>query len=33
MALAMGRGERPAQVGVELATSLTVRQSTARPRG
>jgi DNA-binding LacI/PurR family transcriptional regulator len=31
MALALGRGERLAQVGVELATSLTVRESTARP--
>ncbi|WP_030437561.1 LacI family DNA-binding transcriptional regulator [Actinoplanes subtropicus] len=31
MALALGRGERLAQVGVELATTLTVRGSTARP--
>jgi DNA-binding LacI/PurR family transcriptional regulator len=31
MALALGRGERLAQVGVELATTLTVRESTARP--
>ncbi len=31
MALALGRGERPAQIGVELATTLTVRRSTARP--
>jgi DNA-binding LacI/PurR family transcriptional regulator len=31
MALALGRGERPAQTGVELATTLTVRQSTAPP--
>ncbi|WP_203818112.1 LacI family DNA-binding transcriptional regulator [Paractinoplanes ferrugineus] len=32
MALALGRGERPAQIGVELATTLTVRASTAPPR-
>jgi DNA-binding LacI/PurR family transcriptional regulator len=31
MALALGRGEQPAQIGVELATTLTVRQSTAPP--
>ena len=31
MALALGRGERPAQIGVELATTLTVRESTAPP--
>jgi DNA-binding LacI/PurR family transcriptional regulator len=31
LALALGRGERPAQVGVELATTLTVRGSTAKP--
>lgn len=31
MALAVGRGERPAQIGVELATTLTVRQSAAPP--
>jgi len=31
MALALGRGERLAQVGVELATTLTVRHSTAPP--
>jgi hypothetical protein len=30
MALALGRGEQPAQIGVELATTLTVRGSTAR---
>jgi len=29
MALALGRGERPAQIGVELATTLTLRRSTA----
>lgn len=29
MALALGRGERPTQIGVELATTLTVRASTA----
>jgi DNA-binding LacI/PurR family transcriptional regulator len=32
MALALGRGEQPAQIGVELATTLTVRQSTSHPR-
>ncbi|GAA3284545.1 hypothetical protein GCM10020218_042900 [Dactylosporangium vinaceum] len=31
MALALGRGERPPQLGVELATSLKVRESTAPP--
>jgi DNA-binding LacI/PurR family transcriptional regulator len=31
IALALGRGERPSQVGVELATTLTVRESTAPP--
>lgn len=31
MAIALGRGERPPQIGVELATTLTVRQSTAPP--
>nr|WP_308311424.1 LacI family DNA-binding transcriptional regulator [Streptomyces sp. D2-8] len=31
LALALGRGERPAQIGVEIATSLTVRDSTAPP--
>lgn len=31
MALALGRGERPAQTGLELATTLTVRNSTAPP--
>jgi len=31
MALALGRGEHPSQVGVELATTLTVRESTAPP--
>ncbi|WP_051765410.1 LacI family DNA-binding transcriptional regulator [Saccharothrix syringae] len=33
LALALGRGERPAQVGLELATTLTVRRSTAPPGG
>lgn len=33
MALALGRGERVAQAGVELATTLTVRASTAPPKG
>ncbi|HEX6355674.1 LacI family DNA-binding transcriptional regulator [Actinophytocola sp.] len=31
LALALGRGERPAQTGLELATTLTVRNSTAPP--
>jgi DNA-binding LacI/PurR family transcriptional regulator len=31
LALALGRGERPAQTRIELATTLTVRQSTAPP--
>lgn len=31
MALALGRGEQPAQTGLELATTLTVRNSTAPP--
>ena len=31
LALALGRGERPAQIGLELATSLTIRDSTAPP--
>ncbi|MBS2964756.1 LacI family DNA-binding transcriptional regulator [Actinocrinis puniceicyclus] len=31
LALALGRGEEPAQVGVEIATTLTVRDSTAAP--
>jgi DNA-binding LacI/PurR family transcriptional regulator len=31
LALALGRGERPAQLGVELATSLKIRESTAPP--
>lgn len=31
MALALGRGERPPQTGIELATTLTVRHSTAPP--
>jgi DNA-binding LacI/PurR family transcriptional regulator len=33
LALALGRGEKPPQVGLELATTLTVRQSTAPPDG
>jgi DNA-binding LacI/PurR family transcriptional regulator len=32
MALALGRGEKAPQAGLELATSLTVRGSTAPPR-
>mgnify|MGYP003493050008 FL=1 len=31
LALALGRGERPSRTRVELATTLTVRQSTAAP--
>jgi len=31
LALALGRGEKPHQIGLELATSLTVRESTAAP--
>lgn len=31
LALALGRGERPVQTRIELATSMTVRQSTAPP--
>ncbi|MEV0895219.1 LacI family DNA-binding transcriptional regulator [Actinoplanes sp. NPDC049802] len=31
LALALGRGETPAQPGIELATTLTVRSSTAAP--
>ena len=31
LALALGRGERTPQVGLELATTLTVRESTAPP--
>ncbi|WP_144124136.1 LacI family DNA-binding transcriptional regulator [Catellatospora sichuanensis] len=31
LALALGRGERTPQLGLELATSLTIRQSTAPP--
>lgn len=33
LALALGRGESPAQLGVEIATTLTVRDSTAPPKG
>lgn len=33
LALALGRGETPPQVGLELATTLTVRRSTAPPNG
>ncbi|HEY3872074.1 MAG TPA: LacI family DNA-binding transcriptional regulator [Actinocrinis sp.] len=32
LALALGRGEPTTQIGVELATTLTVRESTAPPR-
>jgi DNA-binding LacI/PurR family transcriptional regulator len=31
LALSLGRGEKPAQIGVEIATTLTVRSSTAAP--
>jgi DNA-binding LacI/PurR family transcriptional regulator len=31
LALALGRGEEVPQIGVELATTLTVRGSTAPP--
>jgi DNA-binding LacI/PurR family transcriptional regulator len=33
LALALGRGEKPTHTGLELATSLTVRSSTAPPKG
>ncbi|WP_263407593.1 hypothetical protein [Microbispora bryophytorum] len=33
LALALGRGEEMPQVGVELATTLTVRESTSPPTG
>jgi DNA-binding LacI/PurR family transcriptional regulator len=33
LALALGRGERPAHLRLELVTTLVVRQSTAPPRG
>jgi DNA-binding LacI/PurR family transcriptional regulator len=33
LALALGRGEQPTQTGLELATTLTVRNSTAPPAG
>ena len=33
LALALGRGEKVPQVGMELATTLTVRASTAPPKG
>jgi DNA-binding LacI/PurR family transcriptional regulator len=33
LALALGRGEKAPQVGVEIATTLTVRASTAPPKG
>ncbi len=32
LALALGRGEKPSQTGLEIATSLTVRASTAPPK-
>jgi DNA-binding LacI/PurR family transcriptional regulator len=32
LALALGRGEQPSQVGLEIATKLTVRSSTAPPK-
>ncbi|HEX6685042.1 MAG TPA: LacI family DNA-binding transcriptional regulator [Candidatus Limnocylindrales bacterium] len=33
LALALGRGERRPQIGLELATTLTIRESTAPPGG
>lgn len=33
LALALGRGETPAQLGIEIATTLAVRGSTAPPKG
>lgn len=33
LALALGRGEKPPQVGLEIATTLSVRSSTAPPMG
>ncbi|HEU5353955.1 MAG TPA: substrate-binding domain-containing protein, partial [Actinocrinis sp.] len=32
LALALGHGERPPQLGVEIATTLTIRESTAPPK-
>ena len=32
LALALGQGARPPQIGVEIATSLTIRESTAPPK-
>ncbi|MFD8720749.1 hypothetical protein ACFV2H_22880 [Streptomyces sp. NPDC059629] len=32
LALALGRGEEAPQVGLEIATTLTVRESTAPPQ-
>ncbi|WP_319019192.1 LacI family DNA-binding transcriptional regulator [Microbispora sitophila] len=32
LALALGRGEQPAQAGLEIATTLTIRESTAPPK-
>ena len=32
LALSLARGEEPARIGVEMATTLTVRESTAPPR-
>jgi DNA-binding LacI/PurR family transcriptional regulator len=32
LALALGRGEKPPQVGLELAATLTIRKSTAPPK-
>lgn len=32
MALALGRGEQVPQMGLEIATTLTVRESTAPPK-
>ena len=32
LALALGRGQQPPQIGMEIATSLTIRASTAPPK-
>jgi DNA-binding LacI/PurR family transcriptional regulator len=32
LAVALGRGERPPHLGLEIATTLTVRGSTAPPK-
>ncbi|WP_269148478.1 hypothetical protein [Micromonospora echinospora] len=33
LALALGRGERTPRIGLELATTLSARESTAPPEG